>query len=91
LALGDFDVVEGPGAIPPEECAHFTKLICYLSGHGDTWKDIEASFGSSYAGDGITLHRDTRYFLDWLAYSFAQPDTPIGVAVAMRGRKGIGK
>lgn len=37
------------------------------------------------------MPEETRYLFDWLAYSFAYPDQPIGVAVAIRGRKGIGK
>lgn len=78
----DDDRVAGPNALPPEECKHFTQLICVLSGEETSILDSVEDFG---------LPETTRYFLDWLAYSMAQPAEPIGVAVAVRGKKGIGK
>lgn len=42
----------------------------------------------SGAGRG---HEHAQYLLDWLAFGFYEADSPIGVAVALRGKKGIGK
>lgn len=79
--FGDSSVA-GAGAIPPEECKHFTQLICHLSGEDASILETVEDLG---------LPETTRYLLDWLSYSMARPHQPIGVAVAIRGGKGIGK
>lgn len=74
----DLATVAGDFAVPPAECELFTRLICHLSGHPDALEQDR-------------FPEATRYLFDWLAYSMARPMSPIGVAVAIRGRKGIGK
>lgn len=87
--------VSGDMCLPSDDkygldCAELVRLWYYLCGHGESY---EAKVGNKKSdfGPGYLVPYDLRYFVDWLSWSLAFPDSPIGVAMAFQGRKGIGK